>query len=161
MWWFAWTAVRVRPSPLDKKPAHKGWLFLSSGDKPHPLHPLKGDLRCPVGTGCLRQLEKGSFVYWLSPDWPLPVLPYLLTQIHVFSTLNFSHSNMSSAIIFDGVAISCLPRISFVARVIYQFKLFKPGVVGNMAYQSSRPVIDSCSRLIAFLKASSIIEIDG
>ena len=35
-------------------------IFIFCGDNLHPLHPLKGDLRCPVGTGCLRQLGKHS-----------------------------------------------------------------------------------------------------
>ena len=67
----------VRPSPQDKKAGPRvASFFLSCGDKRHPLHPLKGALRCTVCTGCLRQLFKG-YVYWLSLDQLLPPLPYL------------------------------------------------------------------------------------
>ena len=37
-----------------------GGFFLSSGDKPHPLHPSRRICGAHVGTGCLRQLGKGS-----------------------------------------------------------------------------------------------------
>ena len=64
MWWFAWTAVRVRPSPLDKKPAYKGWLFLSSGDKHHPPAPPPGGFAvppwAPVAEGNLEKVNLGG-----------------------------------------------------------------------------------------------------
>ena len=49
MWWFAWTAVRVRPSPRNKNSRFHRTGYLFRGGYCHPLHPLKGDLRRPRG----------------------------------------------------------------------------------------------------------------
>ena len=68
---------------------------------------------------------------------------------------------VSSAIILEGVTCSCLPKIRFEARVIYLLRFANPGVFGNMAYQSSRPVMVLSSRHKEFLSVTSRTERDG
>ena len=62
---------------------------------------------------------------------------------------------VSSATILDGVICSCLAVMCCPASVIYRFKLRNPGVVGKIAYQSSRPVIVSNSRHRALRNVTS------
>lgn len=69
--------------------------------------------------------------------------------------------SVSSAIILDGLTCSCLPEIRLAACVIYLLRFANPGVLGKVAYQSSRPVIVLSSRHREFLSVTSRTERDG
>ena len=69
----------------------------------------------------------------------------------------FPH-NVSSATIFEGVTCSLRAEMCWLASVMYLFRLRNPGVVGNMAYQSSLSVIVLSSLVSAFRNVTSNVD---